>query len=319
MKAVLTALIFGLCAPVAGMAANPLSQAEQSVCRSLSHCLKIVDDHAQDSFDYAILANAFREYGKKGHKALIKRIENGGPSAGHAADLIAIMGDQKALSHLRRRQTHDKPLIARTVAALNTRLKTERAERPSHTPPPVLSLSDGERGQRICHNGTPLQFEARRREMPFFERDMATPDMFGAYRPSAAFDAPLAFATRSQLRAARPVPGGWLAGYPDGLLSYDNVSGAPRLRKAGTVLSIQARHNAVLTPESWAFILDAENQTQIINVGPDTVRLVTRLPGPVSELRRGDNGVLYAASTEGSSVTLNPDGSIKAGCGDPQP
>lgn len=299
------------------MAANPLSEAEQPVCRSLSHCLKIVDNHAHDSFDYTVLADAFRRYGKKGRKALIKRIEKGGPSAGHAADMIAIMGDKGALSRLRKRQEDDKPLIARTVAALDARLNREPSTPPA--PPPSLSLGDGESRPPLCAHGTPLKFEARRREMPFFERDMATPNTFGAFRPSATFNAPLTFASRGHLRTARPVPGGWLAGYPDGLLSYDSDTGVPILRMEGDVLSVQARHSATLTPESWAFILNANNQTYIVDVGPNSLRLAATLPGPLTELWRGKEGLVYAASAAGSSITLNPDGSIKAGCGDTQP
>lgn len=317
MKAVLTALIFGVSTPTALMAANPLSEAEQPVCRSLSHCLTIVDNHAHDSFDYAVLADEFQGFGKKGRKALIKRIEKGGSSSGHAADLIALMGDKDALARLRKRRTDDSALIARTVTALNARLTPEPSTPPA--PLPSLPLSDSENRPPVCARGTPLKFEARRREMPFFERSMATPDRYGAYRPSAAFNAPLALASRSHLRTARPVPGGWLAGYPDGLLSYDNDTGAPRLRIKGDVLSVQARHHRTLTPDSWAFILNANNQTYIVDVGPNSLRLVTTLTGPLTELRRGKEGVIYAASEAGSTITLRPDGSVKAGCGDTEP
>lgn len=155
--------------------------------------------------------------------------------------------------------------------------------------------------------------------MPFFELDTAAPDAFGAYRPSATYDAPLRFATRGWLRSARPIPGGWLAAYPDGIIQFDNRTGAPRLRAKGNVLSLQTRGQNTMSPETWVFILNAQNQTYIIDMGTTDLKLVATLPGPLKELRRDATGTLYATSDVGQSVTLRTDGSIAAGCGPETP
>lgn len=317
MKAFPTALMVALSTPCAGLAANPLSPAEQPVCQTLHHCLKIVETHPHDSFDYAVLAAEFRRFGPQGLYGLIRKIEKGGDSAGHAADLFALMGDASALPRLGDRRADANPtktaLIARTVAALQARLSATPSDfkLPSPAPPPQTA--------QICPDGTALPFEARRREMPFFELDVATPDAFGAYRPSATFKTPLRFASRGWLRTARPVPGGWLAGYPDGLVGFDSRTGAPTLRMKGHVLSVQARSDATMTPETWAFILDNQQQTYIVDVGPKMLLLATTLPGPLAELRRGPDGSIYASSANGHSVTLLADGSIKSGCGSVKP
>ncbi|MGJ8560851.1 MAG: hypothetical protein ACSHX3_11490 [Litorimonas sp.] len=317
MKALLTALIFGLSPPAAVMAANPLTPAEQRVCQSLNHCLQIIETHPQDSFDYAALAEDFHRFGPKGRDALIRRIAKGGKSAGHAADLLALTGDASALPRLRKRQADashsETALIRRTVVALQARLNATPSD--PLPPPSERTATDA----AICSEGIARPFEARRREMPFFELNVATPDRVGAYRPSATFTMPLRFASRGWLRTARPVPGGWLAGYPDGLVAYDSRTGAPTLRLKGHVLSVQARDETSMTPESWVFILNDQNQTHIFDVGPKALRLTTTLRGPLAELRRGPDGALYASSATGHSVTMRPDGSIKLGCGDVQP
>lgn len=70
MKALLTALIFGLSTPLTAMATNPLTRAEQPVCRSVKQCADIVSRHRLDEFDYRVLAAEFDRFGNKSVSAL---------------------------------------------------------------------------------------------------------------------------------------------------------------------------------------------------------------------------------------------------------
>jgi hypothetical protein len=313
MKSFLVALMTVVAAPVTAIAENPLTATEQHVCRSLEHCLSIVEAHPHDSFDYVVLAEEFRRFGTNGRDALLQKISKDDENSAHAADLLALTRDASALPRLRGLQmkitrTEDS-LVARTLTALEMRLSGQPdypKQSPTEQNTSVIS---------ICPKGTILPFEARQREMPFFELDVATPDMFGAYRPSAQFQLPLHYASRGWLRSARPVPGGWLAGYPDGLVHYDSRTGAPRLRMKGQILSVQAQQSTSMTPDSWAFILNDNNQTYIVDIDQRTIRLARTSPGPLTELRRGQDGTLYASSAAGQSVTLRTDGSVVPGCG----
>lgn len=316
MKALLTLLIIGGLTPLPVMAANPLSPAETTACRSLQHCLDIIETHPPDSFDYDVLAVDFKRFGAKGRKALIRKVKKSNRSAANAADLLAISGDAAVLALLKDHHAKTRPtpslLITRTIVALQTRLDSPSDS--ASAPLPARMLKQVVGAPQICAYGTAIPFESRRREMPFFEYDMATPDGFGAYRPSATYQSPLPLAARGWLRTARPVPGGWLAGYPDGLIQYDSRTGAPALRLKGNILSVQAMRDDVLTANSWGFMLNTRNQTFIVEVQPNSVRQVTALPGPLRELRRADDGSIYASSSDGRSVTLRPDGSTVAGC-----
>jgi len=313
MKAFLTALTLLIGAPSLAMAANPLSAAEHQVCRSLRHCLEIVDTHPHDAFDYAVLVEEFRRFGGKGRDALIRTIAKDGDGAGHAADLIALMGETAALPPLQnlkaRASTRTRLLVTRTVKAIQAR--HSNADAPA---PPNPQRSQGLQSDPICKIGAPLPFSGRKREMPFFELNIAAPDAFGAYRPSAAFNAPILFLDRGWLRAAQPVPGGWLAAYPDGMVEYDNATGAPRIRHKGEIISLQSAEETGVSPKHWVFILNDKNQTYIAFVDRKMTRLKTALPAPLVELRRGDNSEIYASSGKNQSVTLLPDGSTRAGC-----
>ena len=134
MKAFLSTAMTAVCLCLIGLlptwAANPLSRAEQTVCRNLSHCLSILDDHPHDSFDYAVLAQEFTRFGDRGRKALIKRVSQGDTaknrSASHAADLISIMPDEHFLAPLQALSDREKPQnqqdAARELAQQNRRV-----------------------------------------------------------------------------------------------------------------------------------------------------------------------------------------------------
>lgn len=305
------ALIF--ITPVSALAANDLTEAEQTVCRSLTHCLSILDNHPYDSFDYKVLAEEFGQYGRKGELALIKRltIQNGKPE--HAADLLAIMATSNSLDQLRsvsrKVPRPQRRLINRTYKAITARLKGHQKNEPpiSVSMPPDTSNSG-------CSHGKDLRFSARKREMPFFELDVATPDLFGAYRPSARHDLPLTLASRGWLQSALPLAGGWLAAYPDGLVQYDNQTGTPQIIIRGRILSLQPQKDYSLSGDVWAFMPTKDGQTYILTISQNSVKLITTLPSSLSELRRDKDHRIYVTGQNGDSVTLMPDASFWPGC-----
>jgi hypothetical protein len=54
--------------------AKSLTPAEKRVCKSLQHCLDIVETHNRQSFDYRVLSAEFANMGDKGRKALLKSL-----------------------------------------------------------------------------------------------------------------------------------------------------------------------------------------------------------------------------------------------------
>ncbi len=52
-------------------AQNRLTQAERTLCAGLGQCRDIVKQHGTDSFDYVVLADAFRRFGPQGQQAMI--------------------------------------------------------------------------------------------------------------------------------------------------------------------------------------------------------------------------------------------------------
>lgn len=319
MKALLTALIIGLSSPFTVMAANPLTQAEQPVCRSLKHCLQIVDAHPHDSFDYGILAEEFRRFGPKGRDALLRRIKKNDKTAHNAADLLALSRDASALSRLKAlvKQSDDPShdLAARTEQALRARLGL--GGEPSASPNRFRGLAT----EKSCLRQLPADFEARKNEMPFFEANIATPDEHGAFRPSATYkfdpsptSLPDPFMSRGWLRAAVPVPGGWFAAYPNGLVYYDSKTGRPDIRTRSCVVSLQRRDVNSLTPNIWAFLDTPDGGTRILDVGSESLTKAFDLSGRLSHLERQTDGSLCAAASNATSVTLRTDGSTVPGC-----
>lgn len=319
MKALLTALIIGLSSPLTVVAANPLTQAEQPVCRSLKHCLQIVDAHPHDSFDYGVLAEEFRRFGPKGRDALLRRIKKNDKAAHNAADLLALSRDASALSRLKAlvKQSGDPShdLAARTEQALRARL---RLVDKSMEPPESFH---GLYTEASCLREFPDNFDARKNEMPFFESDIATPDQHGAFRPSATFrfepshaSFPEPYMSRGWLRAAVPLPGGWFAAYPNGLVYYDSKTGRPDIRTRSCVVSLQRRDVNSLTPNIWAFLDTPDGGTRILDVGSESLTKAFDLSGRLSHLERQTDGSLCAAASNATSVTLRTDGSTVPGC-----
>lgn len=319
MKVFLTLLMMGLSTPTAILAKPPLVPAEQRVCRSLNHCLKIVDAHPHDSFDYDVLAEEFRRFGSKGRDALIRKIKKGGQSAGHAADLLALTRDASALPRLSdmaaRSDDPSHGLAAQTEQALTARLGL--VDKP-------MGLPDDFHGgptEASCLRELPASLDARKNEMPFFEADIATPDQHGAFRPSATFrfepshaSFPEPYMSRGWLRAAVPVPGGWFAAYPNGLVYYDNKTGAPDIRDRSCIVSLQSRDATSLSSHVWAFSERSGLGTSVLDIGPNSRRTAAHLPGRLSHILRLPDGNLCAMSDDDAAITLRTDGTTVRGC-----
>lgn len=320
MKALLTALIIGLLSPLPVMAANPLTKAEQTVCRSLNHCLRIVDAHPHDSFDYGVLATEFRRFGRKGRDALLRRIKTNDEAAANAADLLALSRDPSALSRLKALAKHSgdpsNGLAARTLQALTARLEAAADQ--------TDTSFDKDRNaatEDTCLRDFPADFAARKNEMPFFEANIATPDKHGAFRPSAVYrfdpspaSRPERFMSRGWLRAAVPVPGGWFAAYPNGLVYYDSKTGKPDIRHRSCFVSLQRQDMSNLAPNIWAFLDRPNGGTRILDVGADSQMKAFDLSGRLSHLERHIDGSLCAIASDATSVTLRTDGSAVPGC-----
>jgi len=52
-------------------AAAPLTPSERTVCKSVKHCVDIVNRHAPDEYDYSVLHGEFLRFGEKGKAALL--------------------------------------------------------------------------------------------------------------------------------------------------------------------------------------------------------------------------------------------------------
>ena len=55
-------------------AAAPLTPAEMTVCKSVKHCVDIVERHAPDAYDYRVLHSEFLRFGGKGKAALLSML-----------------------------------------------------------------------------------------------------------------------------------------------------------------------------------------------------------------------------------------------------
>lgn len=310
MKAVLTlSLLVGLTS--SALAANPLTPAEQTVCRSLSHCMMIVETHPFDSFDYDVLADEFARFGPKGQRALIKRVGNSGVDAGHAADLLAIMAVPDTLTSLKNMSARNA-LAARTVEAIETRLNAQ-SNRPSK---PRLTPHSGVRCTTPIVEGS----ENRRDQMPFFETRIAQADSYGAFRPSAAFrfdikDQPAPrYTSRAWLRMAVPVTGGWIATYPDALVYYSSRTGEPTFLSEQCMSGLFMKRPDQRHVSVWGVMIDGNKTTKILSITADTVSDVGTLNGSMTDALRLPHNDLCLTSDSGDQVTLKPDGSMVTDC-----
>lgn len=317
MKAFATALIIGLLiglsGPVSTWAANPLTPAEQRVCRSLKHCLNIVETHPYDAFDYKVLAWEFRQFGTKGRNALIRRIGKPGHGAGNAADVLALMQDQSALPKLTKLaetgSEKARTLAGRAHNAIWRRLQPHKEWSLIKSAP----KADIEVNGLVCAMGDEIAAASRKREMPFFETSVSEPDEYGVYRPSAVFQIPLRNISRGFLKSAHPIKGGWIAGYMGGLLYYDNEAGAPKALSQHPVLAVLPREPSSINQELWA-ISETPNDLVMGTASSEGLTPVANLSGVQIMIRKTQDGTLIIISDTGDVMQLSPDGRATSGC-----
>jgi len=65
---------------------------ESIVCKSVSHCVDIVDRHGPDSFDYQVLNGEFQRFGKKGKTALLNMLTSKGETDMRRAQAVLARG-----------------------------------------------------------------------------------------------------------------------------------------------------------------------------------------------------------------------------------
>ncbi|MGB3457119.1 MAG: hypothetical protein WBA35_12225, partial [Litorimonas sp.] len=230
--------------------------------------------------------------------------------AGHAADLLALSRNASALAPLEAVAARGGPagaLAKRTHEALSLRLKP----RPPQAPAPNTQTSTLALPGR-CTNIRAVDADAQRREMPFFEADVARPDAYGAFRPGAPYRLEAKVTDRGALRSAVAVRDGWLAGYPGGLVRYDGTTGEPTLLSDASVLSLQRRDPDRLDGGVWAVL---EAQDGLIVADALALTVTAGLPGTLSALGRGEDGQLVVGSATGVMIGLSPDGSVRMECG----
>ena len=150
--------------------------------------------------------------------------------------------------------------------------------------------------------------------MPYFELNVATPDVSGAYRPSAKFQIDRPLSTREHLRSAIVVRGGWYAAYPDSLIFYDSRTGKPTLRMAGCFQSVQRQSSEAGSTHIWAFRDDGTGGLQILSVGPQTSKTVATLPTALDSVTRHQDGSLCVKTSDRATISLLSDGTIRQPC-----
>lgn len=293
-----------------GLAATPLTEREHRVCRNLSHCLRIVDEHPIDSFDYTVLVEEFRRYGTKGRDALLKRISNGDRTGRHAADLLSLTQDSSALAPLKTLAANEaikgRDLARRTLKALTKRLdpKSDSTARMIIAPINLSAVN--------CPSVINLTVQNQGREMPFFESDIARPDRFGAYRPGATYRIPSPLTDRGDLNSAVSLTQGWLAGYAGGLILYDPHTGVPKLLSDAPIITVQAQIPEKREQGAWALIEDADG---LLFVDALQQIVIARFPGQLSGLARAADNRLLISTTTGLVMGISPKGEITSGCG----
>lgn len=311
---------FGLAGTAHG---SELTRAEERVCKRLDDCLSIVDRHSHNSFDYRVLGAEFARFGETGEKSLTRMIERGGAGAGHAADLLAQIGGASILDILSGLQSPNdaevQHLSQRTYAAISARLSAANVARPKTLSKRFASAVN--QGPIPCRFGEPAALAMKRRQMPFFESQVAQPDAYGAWRPSAKYDAPYASTGRANLNSAVPIGTGWLAAYDGGLMFYDGNTGRPTALSDMTTITVQPwshPSSGERTKNVWAIMSD-DTHTVIMDATPPAPLIKARLPGAVGHVRRIANGDIAVSTRQNLTVRLRPDGTVTNGCAAPAP
>jgi len=120
---------------------------ESIVCKSVSHCVDIVERHAPDSFDYQVLNSEFQRFGEKGKTALITMLASKDETEMRRAQAVLARGrtlmtpdEQRKVAALWPRgdlDTHAKIM----TSALSPLMRARVIETLSHQNPKVRKLS----------------------------------------------------------------------------------------------------------------------------------------------------------------------------------
>jgi hypothetical protein len=297
--------------PALGAARSPsaLTPAEANICLSLSHCLKILDTHPHDSFDYAVLSDAFTQYGKRGRRALLRRLKKA-DIAGNAADLLALSQDPSILPELEKLRVETAgetaALVGRTIDAIRQRRRQPQPDAPIKrtSAPPLISPPP-------CPLGRAADPASQRKEMPYFEAAIARPDRFGAFRPSAVYRVSTPHAERPDLRSAVSRLDGWVAGYDGGLLRYDSRTGEPEVLTDMGVITLQRKYAQKVDSGVWAVL---KSKSGLIIIDALSLSVYASMPGHLIGLRRTEEDHLLISSSNGLTLSIDPDGKISSGC-----
>ena len=124
------------------------AQADESmVCKSVSHCVDIVERHAPDSFDYQVLNGEFQRFGESGKTALLNMLASKDETDMRRAQAVLVRGrtlltpdEQRKVAALWPRgdlETHAKIM----KSALSPLMRARVIETLSHENPKVRRLS----------------------------------------------------------------------------------------------------------------------------------------------------------------------------------
>jgi len=120
---------------------------ESIICKSVSHCVNIVERHAPDSFDYQVLNGEFQRFGQKGKTALLNMLASKNETDMRRAQAVLARGqtlltpnEQRKVAALWPRgdlKTHAKIM----KSALSPLMRARVIETLSHENPEVRKLS----------------------------------------------------------------------------------------------------------------------------------------------------------------------------------
>ena len=130
------------------LGANAHAQMKDTiVCKSVTHCIDIVERHAPDSFDYQVLNGEFQRFGEKGKVALLKMLASKDETEMRRAQAVLARGqtlltpdEQRKVAALWPRgdlETHAKIM----QSALYPLMRARVIETLSHENPQVRKLS----------------------------------------------------------------------------------------------------------------------------------------------------------------------------------
>jgi len=130
------------------LGANAQAQTDESiVCKTVRHCVDIVERHAPDSFDYHVLNGEFKRFGEKGKTALLNMLASKDETDMRRAQAVLANGrtlltpdEQRKVAALWPRgdlETHAKIM----KSALSPLMRARVIQTLSHESPQIRKLS----------------------------------------------------------------------------------------------------------------------------------------------------------------------------------